>query len=188
MDDNKKIKVLVVDDDDLVRNTYVDVFKQAGLEVDSAIDGVEGLDKATKLIPDIILTGIIMPRMDGFALKDALKKNVNTTDIPVFMLSHMGREEDKERAMESGVEDFIIQGITTPRQVVEKIKDIFDTGKYKLKIVSDELDAFKLANDLHLKPGFICDQCGEKMILNVKITDVDKREFTAKLVCPKCGK
>lgn len=181
-----KIKILIVDDDDANRNTYAEVFKQAGFEVSEAVDGVEGLDKATKIIPDVIFTGIIMPRMDGFGLKEALTKNIATTNIPVMMLSHMGREEDKRKAEELGVKDFIIQGMTTPRQTIEKVKAMFDSGDYTLKFNPNELDAPKLATDFHFLPGFKCPNCSKEMVLTMKISNIDKHEFKAKFVCPNC--
>jgi PleD family two-component response regulator len=185
MNENK-IRVLIVDDDESSRNIYADVFKQSGFEVSEAVDGIDGLDKATKNIPDVIFTGIIMPRMDGFALKDALSKNVNTAKIPVFILSHMGREEDRQRAIELGAKDFIIQGMITPRQVVEKVKVMFGPGEYTLKIKEEELDASKLMADLHLKEGLKCPQCGGDMVLKMRVKDVVKYKFDAQLICPQC--
>ena len=184
---NDKLKILIIDDDEIVRETYADVFRQEKFEVEEAVDGVDGLDKATTFVPDAILTGIIMPRMDGFGLKDALGKNVATANIPVFMLSHMGREEDKKKAQDLGIKDFIIKGMISPRQVVEKIRAIFGTSEYKIKLSANDLDGIKLVSDFHLGSGFACPRCQKEMIMILKISDVVKREFTARLVCPDCG-
>ncbi len=185
MNENK-IRVLIVDDDEFSRSNYADVFRESGFEVVEAVDGIDGLDKATKDTPDVIFTGIIMPRMDGFALKDALDKNVNTAKIPLFILSHMGREEDRKKAIEAGAKDFIIQGMVTPRQVVEKVRAIFNSGEYTLKVNEETLDAPKLIADLHLKGGLKCPRCGGDMVLKMKITDVIKYKFEAQLICPQC--
>ena len=181
-----KIKVLIIDDDESSRGIYADVFKQAGFEVSEAVDGIDGLDKATKNIPDVIFTGIIMPRMDGFSLKDALSKNVNTAKIPVFILSHMGREEDRQRAIKAGAQDFIIQGMITPRQVLEKVKAMFNSGEYTLKINEEVLDAPKLITDLNLGLGFKCPHCGGDMVLKMITVDVIKYKFKSQLICPQC--
>ncbi len=185
--EDKKIKILIVDDDQTVRETYADIFRQEGFEVSEAEDGLDGLDKATKENPDIIFTGIIMPRMDGFALKEALAKNVNTSNVPVIMLSHMGREEDRVKAQELGVKDFIVQGMVMPKQVVERIRNIFGSVKYRIKFSTNELDASKLAQEFHFEKKFECSNCQTEMVLELEASNIDKKEFKAKFVCPKCG-
>jgi DNA-binding response OmpR family regulator len=187
--DNEKIKVLLVDDDDNLRTIYADVFRREGFDVVEANDGVDGLDKATRENPNVIFTGIIMPRMDGFSLKDALAKNVSTAEIPVLMLSHMGREEDRKKASESGIREFIVQGMISPNQVVEKVRAMFGSGEYHLQFDSLELDAPRLAGDFHFNPKFECPECmNSKLILNLEIIDVEKKHFKARFMCPKCKK
>lgn len=181
-------KILIVDDDENAREIYAEVFKRAEFEVLEAIDGLEGLDKATKEIPDIIFTGIIMPRMDGFALKDALAKNVATANIPVVMSSHMGREEDRIKAEEMGIRDFIVQGMVSPKEVVEKIKTLFFSGDYKIKFNPNEMDAFRLAEDLGINSAFKCSKCQNEMILSVKISDANAKQISGKFVCLNCSK
>ncbi|MFA6383252.1 MAG: response regulator [Parcubacteria group bacterium] len=188
MAEDKKIKILIIDDDDATRSLYAEVFKRHGFDVAEAVDGVEGLDKASINIPDVIFTGIIMPRMDGFALMEALKKNMVTSSIPVAVSSHMGREEDQKRAKELGAGDFIPRDMNTPNEVVERIKVMLNLAKYKIKFYTDELDALKLAQDMHLNEKFQCASCGGEAILSLHLKEVASHEFIAKFVCSKCGK
>ena len=188
---DKKNKILIVDDNEEVRSLYVEVFKKENFEVEEAVDGLDGLDKANETIPDIIFTGIIMPRMDGFAFKEALSKNVNTANIPVVMSSHLGRKEDEIRAKEMGVRDFIIQGMVTPKQALRKIEELLKSDSrpaYFLKFNTEELDSLKLASDLNYSKGFKCLKCGTDMILKLRIQDTSKGEFSAQFVCPRCEK
>lgn len=180
---NKKIKILLVDDDEILRGTYAEVFSKEGFEVSEAVDGIEGLDKATSEIPDIIFTGIIMPRMDGFVFKDALSKNVNTAKIPVIMLSHMGREEDRLKAHEFGIKDFIVQGMISPRQIVEKINAMFGSGEYKLRVSPGDLDAPRLAGDLNISPNYKCAICQTPLYLSVKVGNNGSEEIVGKFLC-----
>jgi PleD family two-component response regulator len=182
----KNYKILIVDDDVEARSLYVEIFKSEGFDVTEAVDGVDGMDKATANTPDVIFTGIIMPRMDGFGLKEALAKNVATSNIPVVMSSHMGREEDRKRAMEIGIRDFFVIGMVTPREVVARILDLFGAEKYKLKLKTTDGDISRLVRDLKLKGDFSCLVCGEELILDFKITNVENREFAGKIICPKC--
>ncbi len=183
-----KTKILIVDDDKATRNMYAEVFNEAGFNVIEAKDGVEGLDIATKEIPDVIFTGIIMPRMDGFSLTEALKKNVSTANIPVVMSSHMGREEDRQKAEKLEVKDFIVRDMTPPIKVVDRINAIFLKGvEYKVEFNSNALDAQKLARDLSFNSNFQCPECDEKLVLSLRIKDVKKLTFESQFVCPGCG-
>lgn len=138
--------------------------------------------------PDVIFTGIVMPRMDGFMLIEALAKNVATSNIPVVISSHLGREEDKERAMTLGVKEFIVRNVVTPKEAVERVRRVLGTGEYKVKLNINELDARKLMRDLHLQESFQCSHCGADLVLIINMTDVSTHEFAAKIVCPNCGR
>jgi PleD family two-component response regulator len=186
--ESKKIKILIVDDDESIRSMYVDIFKKENFEVEEAIDGLEGLDRATKNIPDIVFTGIVMPRMDGFGFIEALRKNVATAKVPVVISSHLGRSEDNEKAKELGVKDFIVRHMVTPKEAVERVKKVLGSGDYKVKINSSELDAGQLAKDLHFKEDYKCGYCGADLILNLSVSDISSHEFRGKINCPNCGR
>ncbi|PIP26842.1 MAG: hypothetical protein CO140_02000 [Candidatus Moranbacteria bacterium CG_4_9_14_3_um_filter_40_7] len=180
------IKILLVDDDEEIRSMYAEIFKKEGFEVSEAVDGVDGLNKATKNIPEVIFTGIVMPTMDGFQLMEALKKSVATSSIPVVISSHLGREEDRKKAQELGAKEFLVRGFYTPNEVVEKIRAIFESKEYKLKFSATELDAKKIIQDAHFNENFKCSNCGAELILLIKPVNFQNSEFTTKFVCPKC--
>jgi CheY-like chemotaxis protein len=185
---DKKLKILIVEDDKLLRGVYVNVFKDANFEVIEAEDGIDGLDKATTENPDVIFTGIMMPRMDGFTMTESLKKNVSTAEIPVLISSHMGREEDRQRANMLGVKFFAIKGFTSPKELVEKTKSLFTGGnEYRVEIDNFSMDAPKLAQDLGLNNNFQCLECNDKMILKIISGDSKEDGFETHLICPSCG-
>jgi two-component system chemotaxis response regulator CheY len=188
MADDKKIKILIIDDDESVRSIYAEIFSKEGFEVEEAIDGLEGLDKVTKNIPDLVFTGIVMPRMDGFGLIEALSKNVATSKIPVVISSHLGRTEDHEKAKTMGVKDFIVRNMVTPKEAVERVRKVLGSGDYKLRINTNELDATQLAKDLHFGEGYKCEYCGTDLILNLSVSDIENHEFRGKISCPNCGR
>ncbi len=185
--ENKKMKILIVDDDQPTRGMYAEVFKNAGFNVVEANDGVSGLDIATRENPDVIFTGIVMPRMDGFSLMEELKKNVSTVNIPVVISSHLGRENDRQKANVLGAKDFIVRDVTSPREVVERVKAIFLGGEYKLDFDAYNLDAQKMSHDLGLNSNFQCLECGQKMVLRLKRSENKLHKFEANLICPNCG-
>jgi CheY-like chemotaxis protein len=187
--EDKKPKILLVDDDENIRVMYAELFIKEGFEVEEAVDGLEGLEKATKNIPDIIFTGIIMPRMDGFVFIESLKKNVATASIPVFMSSHMGRKEDQDKAREVGVKEFFVVGMVPPKQVVERMGAIFKGGgRYFLKFDTKSLDAGKLSSDINFRDkNYVCSKCGADLVISLEILDLPKQEFKAKFACPVCN-
>jgi DNA-binding response OmpR family regulator len=185
----KKIKILLVDDDAELRLLYAEVFQNANYEVLQASDGVEGLDLASREIPDVIFTGIVMPRMDGFSMIESLKKMVTTSNIPVVISSHMGREEDQKKANEIGAKDFIVRDMTSPVEVLRRIEAIFSktAPEYLLKIDQNALDAQKLLLDFNFRDGFQCPQCKSDLVLKIKLANGSDKMFEAKFFCPKCG-
>ncbi|EKD46928.1 MAG: Transcriptional regulator [uncultured bacterium] len=185
----KKLKILLVDDDTNLREMYAEIFQNANFDVAQANDGVEGLDMASKELPDVIFTGIIMPRMDGFSMIESLQKTVMTANIPIVISSHMGREEDRVRAEKLGVKDFIVRGNTRPVEVIERINALFIVAgdEYEIAFDAFELGAQQLAKDLSFQASYKCLDCGEKLVLNLKLTNPRERTFEARFVCPKCG-
>lgn len=176
--------ILIVDDDEDSRHFYREVFKKAGFSVLVAADGLEGLDVAMRERPDLIFTGIIMPRMDGFELIKNLRTNVGTTDIPVIMFSHLGREEDKRRAQDLGVRDFIVKSIVPPNEVVSRINLIVGgQTAYRLSFDPAGGDAARLARDFDFPPYFE-GEGHERMELMLEPFGFDEKEpvFKAKFV------
>ncbi len=183
---DKKRKILLVDDDIPTREMYANVFKSTGFDVIEAEDGLEGLDMAIKELPDVIFSGIIMPKMDGFQMMEALKKNVATASIPVLISSHMGKEEDRQKANTLGARFFVVRGFSTPKEVVENVNSLFLGGnEYRLEVDDYSLDAQKLSHDLGLN-NLKCPECGDKLVVKL-IVGENKQDIKANLICPSCG-
>ena len=185
MNENKK-KIVIIDDDDGTRELYANVFRSSGYEILEAKDGLEGLDLITQENPDVVFTGIVMPRMDGFSMFESMKKNVATADIPVIISSHLGREEDRRRAESLGARDFIIKGMTKPREVVERINSLFDKKEYLIKFETNSENASKLAKEIGIANDFVCQRCGGGMVLKLIPQDYGKNIFKVEGFCQKC--
>lgn len=121
-----KKKILVVDDDSTQNSLYVEVFTAKGYETFSAIDGLDGLEIAKREKPDLVFTGIQMPRMDGFELIRNLRDNQDTAKIPIIMFSHLGKEEDRHRAGKFGQVEFMVKGIDGPKNILQKVEELIN--------------------------------------------------------------
>jgi len=124
-----KTKILLIEDDTFLVEMYTTKFELEGFEVFSAEDGKKGLEMVKKSEPDIILLDILMPKMDGFAVLDALKKDSQTADIPVILLTNLGQKDDVKKGFEKGAAGYLIKAHFMPSEVVEKIKKILKENK-----------------------------------------------------------
>jgi CheY-like chemotaxis protein len=121
-------KILVADDDFEQRDLYLELFRGQGFEVISANDGLDALEKSLTDKPDLVFTGIIMPRMDGFELIRNLRNNIATADTPVIMFSHLGREEDRKKAKTLYRVDFMVKGYDSLTSILNKVKEQLDNN------------------------------------------------------------
>jgi putative two-component system response regulator len=104
-----ELKILVIDDEDFVRDTIKDYLMDSGFEVCSAGDGEEGLKVFNEEEPDAVLVDLNMPRMDGFAFLEQLKKI--DEDVPVIVVSGAGLIQDAIKAVRFGAWDFVTKPI-----------------------------------------------------------------------------
>ena len=116
------MKVLVVDDSEMVRNFYYYVLKSAGFDVVSAIDGVDGIEKLFKS-PDIslIISDINMPNMDGYTLIEKVRGVKKFQYLPIILASTEGEASDKQKGLNAGADAYIVKPIE-PNILIENIR------------------------------------------------------------------
>jgi DNA-binding response OmpR family regulator len=121
MPENQK-KVLIIEDEEIIRGILQKKIENEGYKVDVAEDGEKGISKIREVMPDIIILDIVMPRMDGFAVLEEMKKDENIANIPVIIVSNSGQPVEIDKVKEYGVKDWIVQTEFDPQEVVNKIK------------------------------------------------------------------
>ena len=126
---DKKIKILLIEDDSFLSGMYDTKLKLEGFDVVLAEDGAKGLELAVSQGPDIILLDIILPKMDGFTALKHLKENMETKKIPVILMTNLGQKEDVERGIALGAQDYLVKAHFRPSEVVEKIRQYLGDGK-----------------------------------------------------------
>jgi DNA-binding response OmpR family regulator len=99
---------LIVEDNSDVRK-YITLILENQYEIFEAKDGEEGLDKSFELIPDLIISDIMMPKMDGFQMCNRLKTDERTSHIPLIMLTAKATKQDKVSGLELGADDYIMK-------------------------------------------------------------------------------
>ena len=124
-----KKTILIVEDEAILRELLEEKFLGEDFIVHVAVDGEEGLKKARAEHPDIILLDILMPKLDGFAVLNLLKKDTSTKRIPVILLSNLGQEDDIKEGLRSGAVDFLIKANFDLPAVVKKVQNYLRNSK-----------------------------------------------------------
>jgi PleD family two-component response regulator len=103
----EKRKILLVDDDPLIRRIVTKTLTANGYQVLEASSGAEGLALARSQPPDLILLDLMMPGMDGFEVCAALRQDSLTVNVPVLMLTALDQTDAKVRGLQTGADDYI---------------------------------------------------------------------------------
>ena len=114
-------KILLIEDEELMIELLEKKLSREGYQVFIAKDGVEGLEKAKKEAPDIILTDVVMPRMGGFEVMEELGKDETLKKIPVIVISNSGQPVELDRAKRLGAKDWLVKTEFDPQEVVDKV-------------------------------------------------------------------
>jgi CheY-like chemotaxis protein len=121
-------RILLVEDDRFLRKAAETTLKQQGYTVITAADGEEALRVARSAPPDLILLDVIMPKLNGFQVLDALKKDPTTAHIPVIILSNLGQDRDVQQAMEAGATAYFIKADLSLQALVQRVGETLAAG------------------------------------------------------------
>lgn len=123
---NKKLTILIVEDDPVLQKMYTEKFNFEGFNVLNARDGIEALNMATKNDLDIILLDIMLPRMSGTDFLERYRQSPKGKDTPVLVLTNLAEDEEKQKLLKLGAKGYLIKAMQTPEQVVVNIKKILN--------------------------------------------------------------
>lgn len=156
-------KVLLIEDERDLRQATRDVLYYGGYEVLEAEDGAVGLELAREHLPDIILSDIIMPSMDGYDLIQALQENAITATIPIIFLTALSESRSMRQGMQLGADDYLVKpvmpddlytAIETRLKKHERIVQKHDTALSELRQNIVYALPHEMRTPLHLIMGF----------------------------------
>jgi len=155
------IKVLVVDDDVAILDMIRFALEQAGLEVQTATSAYDALLYINDDRPNIILMDWMMPGVSGIELTRRLRKDSNTGEIPIIMLTARVTEDDKVSGLEAGADDYLVKPFS-PRELLARIKAVLrrsdpgsDAGEMTAGRLQMDLISKRVISDgqeIHLGP------------------------------------
>lgn len=115
--------VLIIEDDKFLRDLLARKLKKEGYSVFEATDGNEGLELVKTKKPHLVLLDLILPGMDGFDVLAEIKRNPETSNIPVIILSNLGQKEEIEKGLRLGALDYLVKAHSNPAEIVTKIRE-----------------------------------------------------------------
>ena len=111
----------MIEDDRFLRKIYRDKLTREGFEFVEATNGIEGVNKVVSDLPDLVLLDLMLPRKNGFEVLIDMKRNKNTKNVPVIILSNLGQESDIKKGLDLGANDYLIKTEVSISDVVNKV-------------------------------------------------------------------
>jgi two-component system alkaline phosphatase synthesis response regulator PhoP len=118
-----KRSVLVVDDESNIVTSLDFLMRQLKLDVRVASDGDAALEEINKRVPDLVLLDVMMPKRDGYSVCRAIRSNAAWDSIKIIMLTAKTRDEERQRGLDAGADDYIVKPFST-REVTERVRKL----------------------------------------------------------------
>ncbi len=119
-----KKKILIVEDDSIMRQAVGEFLIEEGFEVVYASDGEEGTSLAKNKNPDLVLLDIILPKKDGYEVIKELKADDKTKKIPIVLLTNLGSLSDVEKAINLGANTYLVKSDYKLEEVAKKVREV----------------------------------------------------------------
>lgn len=117
-------RILLIEDDDLIRDLYKRQLDLAGLATDGFPNGKEGLESLTKNHYDLVLLDILLPDINGLEILKKIKDDQANKELPVVLLTNLGQDEIVKQGFNLGAEGYLIKLYYTPEKVIEEVRNI----------------------------------------------------------------
>ncbi len=133
--------VLVVEDNEVIREDVVEILTLANYNVISAINGKDGLEKTNEHMPDLVVSDIAMPIVDGFGMLHVLRNDPKTEDVPFIFLTSKSDRNDFRNAMDSGADDYITKPFNGD-ELLKAVENRFKKIEVMRKKLSPDIKGF----------------------------------------------
>ncbi len=122
-------KIIIADDDQFMETVYRVKFARRGFEVRMAADGDEVFRLLKTFTPDIILLDLVMPHTDGFMTLIKMRRHEKFKHIPIVVASNLGQQEDIDRALALGANDYVTKSDMTVDAIIDKVNAALNKTK-----------------------------------------------------------
>ncbi|MCV7319624.1 SpoIIE family protein phosphatase [Mycolicibacterium confluentis] len=160
-------RILVADDNADMREYLARLLRSDGYRVDTAVDGREALEAVRADVPHLLISDVMMPRMDGLALVSALRADRRTALVPVLLLSARAGQEESITGLAAGADDYLVKPFTAAellaraRAIVHLARLRDHQSRWRAALVDSLQEAF-----------FLCDEHGSVIEINAAFTEI----------------
>ncbi len=172
MSNASALRILVVDDDQALRELLTDYLTQVGFIVDAAADGVQMRERLAQRMPDAIVLDLMMPGDDGLTLARELRK---TSNVPIVMLSARGEEIDRVVGLEVGADDYLAKPFS-PRELLARLRALLRRAR-QTDTAAAGAEAAAPAGPLHSFGPFTLDTAAWRLLRDGVEVAVSSGEF-----------
>ncbi|MGH9533288.1 MAG: response regulator transcription factor [Terriglobales bacterium] len=189
------IRILIVEDEDLIRDTYARRLAHEGYQVEAARNGREALALARQGLPQLILLDAMLPDLSGFEVLKALRADPRFLTTPVVLFTNLSQHIDKHQAARLGATDYWVKSEVSPADVAAKVQRLLSEAgsprpiaNFSLVVDSHQGDAAALAAMLGYPRDYHCPKCQSAMLLQLygDFSDPWSRSFRVRMRCPQC--
>jgi adenylate cyclase len=149
--------ILLADDSPLIHHHTVPLLEDLGYEVRSANDGAEALELARAIAPDLVITDVEMPLVDGYGVCKALKADPATAHVPVLICSSLGEAADLERGFDAGADDYLVKPVI-PEELSTRVRALVQgslpASRERILVVDDSPAQRHYVADCLARQGF----------------------------------
>ncbi len=121
MDTDEK-RILIVEDDFQISKVYQLQLAKAGIFSILARNGEEAIELLEEAHPDLVILDLMIPKKDGFWVLEEIRKNSKYSKIPIIIISNLGQQDDKTRALELGATEYLVKIDQSIQEIINKIK------------------------------------------------------------------
>ncbi len=161
-------KILVVDDEEMIRKLISKYAQFEGHSVTEAVDGMDAVKKVSREDFDIIIMDIMMPELDGFSASREIRKS---SQVPIIMLSARGEEYNKINAFEIGIDDYVVKPFS-PKELMLRVDAIMKRVKSAQPKEENKNQVISLANG-----GLVADLTARIVYIDGERIDMSPKEY-----------
>lgn len=147
-----KNTILIVEDEEDIQQLVGYNLVKAGFQVDYADSGEQALERVNGQRPDLILLDVMLPGLDGLEICRILRRDKNTNDIPIIMLTAKGEETDVVDGLDLGADDYITKPFS-PKVLISRVKAVLRRKVKELSTISAVRGGVMTIHDLVIDPG-----------------------------------
>ncbi len=140
------MKIIILEDDATIRRLYRTMFLKAGFDVRAYADAIDIVMKTKAFHPDVVLTDLLMPKIDGYEAIRLLRAEESLHDLPIVVISNLGDYVSQQKSAYLGATDFVVKSNFTPSALTARIRDVV-AGKVPKLVVDPKVTAFLQAEE-----------------------------------------